>query len=328
MADIKIDSTRIMNLPISDIFVDPTWNTRSGIGEGASGGSDDENSDEGLLLSIKARGQDEEVLVRPTPKEYKVKQPYMLVYGYRRLWAISKIAAEAGNKNPTIKAKAEEMTEAEARSRNLRENTGRENLDACDVCFGIARILEADPQKPGTQIAQEVGLSQPYVAKHLRIITGLKKSLLQKWRDSVGKKPSVDAMVKLAAAEKGEQEAGFNALVGKEGEGSDNKGPNAWKDSSKAKAVKVGAFLGLLARENLIHLDEESFFIDALPFYTKVSGGKGNKTATDRELQAWAAAAYEAFVNARDKDDDTSGATAEEVKAKKNGKKGATVSAN
>lgn len=331
----KVNPNHILNIPLSDIFVDPTWNTRSGVGNSSSGGSNDENTDAGLVESIKARGQDQEVLLRPTPKEFKVKQPYMLVYGFRRHWAVTQIATETGNlKTATIKARIEEMTETQARAKNLGENTARENLGAADICFGIARILEVEPTMPSTAVAQEIGLNQSYVAQHMRILAGVKKSILQKWRDQTGKKVTVAEMEKLAKLQTaGEQEKAFNEASGKDaGEGSE-KGPNAWKDASKKKMAKLGTFFGSLAREGYLSIDPETFFLDALPLLVKVSGGKGNKQASDREMQGFAEAGYKAFHAEMEREEVAEKAEADRVEGNakekaKNGGKGKTVSAN
>lgn len=330
MSDMKIDETKILTIPLSDIYVDPTWNVRSGVGEGGEGG-EDENSDIGLVESIKARGQDEPVLVRPTPKEAKVKQPYTLVYGFRRFWAISSIAEETGSKTPTIKAKVKSMTEGEARAANVRENTARDTLSAADICFGIGEIRKVNPNVVQTAVAQDLGLSQGYVGRHFAILDGLKPSLLQKWRLNRGIKITVKAIEAIAKLEKSAQDEAFAALVKAAtpaGEMTDGEKANKFREAAKKRAATMGKLFGQLAREGHLTLDPETFFYDALEFYAPVKAGRSDKEVSDRVKNAVAQEGYKAFMSEFEKDDDTSGETAEDVKAKKKAKNSAEVSAN
>lgn len=321
MANDKNTADKIVNLPLSDIFIDNSWNTRSDVGAGSSGGDDEENTDEGLMASIGTRGQEEPVRVRPTPKELKRKEPYMLVYGFRRAWAIGKLAEKNGDKNPTIKARVSDLTEEQARELNLAENTARDSLATCDIAYGIARVLEHSPQRTSVAISQEVGLNQGYVATIMRVVQGLKKGLLQKWRDQRGKKLTLAEMERISKlTTKEEQEAAFAEYAKKHSETeSEEQGANAWKKANKAKAEAFGKLFGGLQREGLLEVgDPEMFFLQAFEggFFGRLKRGAG-KELSDKEKHAVADVAFKAWEAAVEADDDTSGETSEDIKAKK-----------
>lgn len=323
---------KYIEIPLSDLYIDPTWNARSGVGENLNeeGIDDDENTDAGLLKSIELKGQDTPVFVWQTPKDFKVndkkvKEPYMLVSGHRRAWAIETIAKKSGNKNPTIKALVKPIQSvAEARMLNLRENTDRESLTPSDLCFGIAEHIAANPQATASSVAADLGLSQPYVSRLFAIIEKVKPTLIKKWRDQTGTQFSVDQMVTIAKKDKNEQDAAYAELLrarqSREAEGT---GADHWIETQKKKAETFGGLFGRLAKNGLVNIDPEKFFFDALPFYVKTKGGKKNEEMADRVKHSVAGVAYKGFMAEYEADDDTEGETSEEAAAKNGTRKAA-----
>lgn len=327
MADIKVDANKILTIPLSDIFVDPSWNTRSSFGEGeGSGGEDGENDFESLKASIAMRGQDIPVDVRPNPG--KTKHPYALVAGFRRFKAISDLAEKAGNKTPSIRAVAHNFaTEAEAIEFNVRENTARQDLSAPDTVYGVARLLKSKPGVTDSELAQSLGFSQPYISKIHRVIDKVGPKVLADWRDRVGLKPTLEQMHSLIKIEdKGEQAAAYEEMVRGKEDGGKKGGRNAWIENTKKKAHDVGYFLGSLQRAGVIAVpDEDRSFYDQLDVFVKVKG-----EATDKQRMAFSDALHAGYLQALEEDEKPE-ATAEEKPAKK-GKKakanGAETSAN
>lgn len=167
-------------IPISQIQVDHSWNSRGKRWREAA--NDEDTKFDGLVASIRARGLDEPVCIRPNP-DPKSKQPFSLVYGFRRFEAISLIAAEDKLKEPSILAVVRHLNEAEARSLNVRENTVRNNLHVPDLAWAIAEMGKAGNTDLG--IAGEIGKTQGYVSMLHRIMKGTSPKVLQHWRDSI-----------------------------------------------------------------------------------------------------------------------------------------------
>lgn len=327
--DMKVNPNAVLNVPLSDIFVDPSWNVRSGIGE-ASGGEETENSLEGLIASISLRGQDEAVHLRPNPG--KTKHPYALVTGFRRYRAITEVAEKTGNKQPTIKAVVRNMTEEEARELNVRENTARDSLSGPDLAFGLREMFGPDPANPrltDSAAAQVLGLHQTYVSKLHRIVSKVSPKILENWRDRVGLKPTVDQIATLAKIEsKSDQAQAYEEMVRGKEEGGGARGKNAWVETGKKKAFDVGQFLGALSREGCIEVMEDTFYT-ALDAYMKV-----HKDATDKHRASFSDALSKGFEKGLEEPEEKEEKVkAEKPKAeakgeKKGAKNGATKTAN
>ena len=312
---VKVDSNKVLTLPLSDIYADETWNARSGIGL-SEGGDETENSYKGLLESIQQKGQDTPVAVRPNDGSVKgVKQPYILVAGFRRYKAIAEIAKNLENKAPTIKAIAYKMNEVQAREYNLRENTARDMLSGPDLVYGIDELLKLNPSYTDSALAMSLGLSQPYVSKLHRIIKGLPVSMRRDWRERATLKPTVDQMATIAKLEdKEEQRAAYEEATRGKPETA-NGGKNKWIDSHKRAAASAGAFIGKLVRMGFITVEsEETLCFDGLDVLMKVKA-----EATDRQRQSFSECAYAAYMAEVEKDDDATTASAPpaEKKAKK-----------
>jgi hypothetical protein len=188
----KADKTVIVQLvPLHLIDADHAWNCRSG----------DFRQDEeyGFLVeSIGAKGQDTAILLRPHPDKAKAKRtPYAVVVGFRRYEAmcdvlrksnesfkekdLQTIAKALGSQMATAKAEVREMTEADARANNIRENMQRENVKPADTAFAVQELLKHG--KNDTEIAWSIGKGQTYASKMHRICT-LPHDVLKDWRNN------------------------------------------------------------------------------------------------------------------------------------------------
>lgn len=287
---------KIETILLSEVFFDPTWNARSVVGdqEGEEGPDDSENSFGMLVKSIKARGQDEPITVRKTPSNVKSKKPWMAVTGHRRGAAIAKIAEADGNKAPTVRVVVKELTELQARSLNLRENTSRNELSSPDVMFGISEMFRLFPDATDSSIAEELGVSQNYVSRLHRIASKVKKNIQDDWRGRLVKLSTeqMDKIGKLAPEE--QDEAYKNACNQKDSSGT-KKGPDAWKDSNKAASERAGVMLAQLVKTGYVKITDVEGMFDAgeeggLPVLVTYS-----KKADEKQLARFAHAAKKAY---------------------------------
>jgi hypothetical protein len=219
MADNQIfKEDEIKHIPLSDIYADFTWNSRSlanVISEHSETDSDAEGIT-GLTKGIFLDGQNEAVVVRPTNVEgfYKkgTKQPYALVAGFRRYESIRRLNTpkvktekEAGEVSEDFakligERKAEKkslvpntadgtiravvrspISEAEARMLNLTENTNRDSLTAPDLMMAC-KTLKEKHDLTDTQIAEHLGKSQGHISM-LGRVAKCDGEILNHWRN-------------------------------------------------------------------------------------------------------------------------------------------------
>jgi ParB/RepB/Spo0J family partition protein len=180
MAKIPGGREAAKEIPISQIHVDHNWNSRGQRWKEPA--NDEDMKFEGLVTSIRERGLDEPVVVRHNP-DPKAKQPYSLVYGFRRFEAVSQIAAEGKIKEPTILAVVRNVNEQEARSLNIRENTNRNSLATPDLAWAIAELGRTG--FTDVAIAADIGKTQGYVSDLHRIMKGCPAKVLENWRSSL-----------------------------------------------------------------------------------------------------------------------------------------------
>jgi ParB/RepB/Spo0J family partition protein len=298
------EAEQIVTLALKDIIADFAWNARSGDWRADSGTPDDENKGEhtfeNLVKSIQARGQDTPVTVRPSKKAGK----YELTAGFRRYAAIAKIGELTKNPNVTIKAVVKKQNDAEARAENIRENTARDELKGPDLAWSVHELWKlqaAGGAAPSdSAIADEIGKSQPYVSKLLRIMKGVTTKVTDQWRAS-RVAITVNEMASLVGKDKAEQEAEFKRIVESKGGAAGGQGAgggqNAWFDAAKKKAETLGALFGKLEKNELIDTSGLSFDTH-LDYLMKV-----NKKATARQRASIAKAAqkgYDDALNAKD----------------------------
>ena len=123
----------ILAAPLTQIDADPNWNARSGW----SKGGDAEHTYAELLASIKEKGQQDPCDV------IKVGGRFKLVAGFRRHAAVT----EAGIKTLLIRPRDYDM--AEARLRNLTENSEKDALRGSDTNWAIGQYLsELSGERP------------------------------------------------------------------------------------------------------------------------------------------------------------------------------------
>ena len=263
MASEKSNVLETVNrIALVDIFRDDTWNSRSGDYTKSEGGTEKSGEKLGdsfsaLVADVKQNGIQEPVVIRPTPKDSKHKQPYMLVEGFRRC----KAALQAGL--DCVPARIRNLSEVEARFANIRENTARENLKSADLAWSISELARLDPSLTDSAIALQICRSQAYVSK-LHSIMKLPKDIVGAWRhgsvftmtDGTKKAAtgeiSVKQMYELCALKDNElQKKAFEGLVNKTvGDKSDGKaaGKKGWYHALKAKTESLGNTLGILHR--------------------------------------------------------------------------------
>ena len=310
---------------LDQIEVNPKWNTRSNLAE-YSGGPDGKNGLDGLVTSIKMRGQDDPVYVRPNTRE-GAKKPFFLVSGNRRFEAIRRIAAEKNDKAPTIKAIVRKMTDLEAFELNVRENTAREDLGGADLAFGVGRIIsayKADKKEiTQQQLADMLGYSQGYMNKIEKIALFLRVEILEKWRNEMTKL-TVDQIHAIAKAPHNEQMNMYNKLVrGKaENEAENGKG-RASIEPQKRAAARYATIIGTLVRHG--HLDEvdvDTFFDETLPLVVKLKKGKDDlkKSDVNRCVKAAKDAYTSAVVDSGEEEEEAPKKKEEEAPKKKGGR--------
>jgi ParB/RepB/Spo0J family partition protein len=221
-------------IPLTSITVDLEWNARSG---NLTIDCDPDTGDgfDGLVASIEACGVKEPVKVRPV---IDGERPYALVSGFRRY------AASLQLKRETVPAVVREMTEAEARLENARENAVRQGLKASDLAWAVGEMVKQG--MTDTDIARGIGRSQAYVSQLHRIME-LDPKVTAAWRRCPLLIP-VDAMYGLFKFPKLEQWDEFRkVLAGKtEDEGRVHKRGRLQALAKRAR--DFGVTLGTLAR--------------------------------------------------------------------------------
>jgi ParB/RepB/Spo0J family partition protein len=281
-----------IDIPLKDIVADFAWNARSGDFKADTGGKEEEHNFGDLVKSMKQRGQDTPIVVRPKGKKFS------LTAGFRRYAAMMQIAEETKNPNLTIKAVVKDQTEAAARAENIVENTARDDLKGPDLAWAVHQLFVLEQTGGNTltdsAMAEMVGKSQPYISKLLRIMKGVTTKVTDAWRSSKIA-VTVNDMNSLVSVAKGEQEAEFKRILESKGGAAGGQGAhsgNAWLDSAKKKAADIGTLLGRLEKQELI--DTSGLAFDThLDLCLKV-----NKKANARQRAQIAKAATKAYEDA------------------------------
>jgi ParB/RepB/Spo0J family partition protein len=261
----------IEHIPLTAITADASWNARSGRW---SNDLDYETGDgfEGLKASIAACGVKEPAKIRPIEAG---ERPYALVSGFRRYAASLQLNLQ------TIPAVVREMSEAEARLENTRENAVRQELKTPDLAWAIAQMVAQG--MTDTEIARGIGRSQAYVSQLHRIMTDLEAKVTSFWRACPIAVP-VDAMYVLTKVPRDDQWQAFQTVLRRR---DDDEG-RVWKrERLQALARRARAFgvtLGKLAR--MKYVDKVSAdFEDMVENVIKIPG-----SATARHRRALAEA--------------------------------------
>jgi len=310
------DGLQAIAIPLTEIDADFTWNSRSGTLSQDS--QDEERSDfSALVSSIRINGQDEPVDVRPK----KSGKGYLLTTGFRRFSAISKIAKDDGReKTATILAFVRNDNDEQARARNLRENSARDNLKGSDLAFGVwdlfQRQSKAGKNPSSVGIASDLGKNQAYIARLIRIMSKGDEKVVKTWREAPFN-ISIADMLKVVEFDKDRQEAALKELLdAKAGKSeSGEKGPNRWVETAIASAEKVGELLGRLEKHGLVNTDGLDFELPEHLEYCLKSINPKATPAQKHKIGKAAQKAYEAALNASDEPEETR----ESGKAKRNG---------
>lgn len=282
----------IHHIPLADIFVDYDWNVRSKL-EVMSDTSDavqdttikSEHHGEGtglkgLAIDMHETGQDTAVIVRKVQDGKslggkKTDRPFELVCGFRRLTAVEMLQAkefveEAGKlkrptvpntPNGTVRAEIRDLSPAQARILNGKENTQRKNLSTPDLVRYVANLNKADKLNQ-SQIAVALGIDQSYVSR-LLAVTGLPTAILNHWRGD-GKLPGLpEAVVKrltsremsdlakdMSGKPEGEIVARYVELLNPPGPAEAGEGGGT--DNVAKRIAEIGALLGTLVREGIL----------------------------------------------------------------------------
>lgn len=296
----KGDPNKEILVSVHEVYWDHNWNARADLGA-ASGGPDDEDTglgeiDEkgnasGLIAAILQRtggagepgykGQLTPVFLRtrrPTdtfPKQYN----YFGVAGFRRGAAILRIAEYQKDKKALIKAKAWDMSDAEARELNILENAARQNLSGPDLAYGVLRLRQENKAATQAVIANILNKSQGYVAKLVGITGNIKgqyegQTILDHWRKSpAGSAVTIDQMYQVSQKETPEEQSKkYTELVRTRSGGNTKRGSAAKVEAAQKRAREVGETFGMLVRESAIKLTGEpaEFFAEYLSEFMTV----------------------------------------------------------
>lgn len=164
---------------LSDLLVRSDRNARFATGLGAEALRPEETSFTDFVRSFVERGQDTPILVRE--RNARPGQPcYELIAGYRRVAAFQEIYRRKervlGVPDGRIRAKIRNdvTTDADVWELNVRENTGRTELNDADLAYGIGQICKAWGGRIENRIlAKRVGLSEARVEQLRRVYEGL-----------------------------------------------------------------------------------------------------------------------------------------------------------
>lgn len=258
----KAEAFEVTLLTLGSILVSDGWNSRSGHYDNADEKAGDPETGRGfgaLVASIKENGVEDPVEVRPNPeKSTSKKHPYVLVAGYRRV----KAAKLAGLTE--IPAIVKQMSEAQARLRNIRENTDREDLKGADLAWGVNEICKLEPSRADGSIARDLGLSQSYVNKLRRIMQELPPKMTSAWRNGTVDITVSEMYTLLAVAKKTPEKLddSFKTLVSRReppsaedgsdgGETADTK-KTQWLESLMARAFSLGRDIGVLTKIGIV----------------------------------------------------------------------------
>jgi ParB/RepB/Spo0J family partition protein len=282
-------------IPLAQITADYEWNCRQGKWQDEPRPEEGKDAPAGsywsLYNSLQAVGQDDPVVVRPTGKD---KKPYELVAGFRRFHAIGKIAEAGVNipkapgspKDPHILVIIRNLTDAESKALNLRENLERKGIRTADTAKHVFELSEKHGM-PATEIATKIGMGNSNTSQMLRIMKGLSAPLAKRWQDDPTLDIiSLDALEKIAQKGKGEQETEVNKVISAKNE----KPTNQWVETAKREAAAIGTFLGNLEFLGLIDTsnldfskDFESLTVGGLLKIKGNKGSEGKATAKQKE---------------------------------------------
>lgn len=240
MANIEIKFGQVYDIPLKDIKIDWSWNTRTGNWKGGTA-AENESGYEELKHSMQTVGQEQPVII--TVNKTGSKEKFRLVSGFRRSAVASDLKWE------TIKAMVLEMSDLEARENNIRENTARADLKGPDLAFGLADLKKEyiKAKKPWVQaaVAQSLGLNQGYVNMLDKIMTKVDEKITKAWHEAPVSVP-IQAMSKLADVEPAKQGEAFEKLLKDQAGKADGRSKKGKEQLLVQAAERVGKLFGKL----------------------------------------------------------------------------------
>jgi ParB-like chromosome segregation protein Spo0J len=260
---------------IKSIIMVPGFNARSDKRMRANGsvdavgtyGDDDGGGSlgvDGLADRLEAEGQLSPIGLRSNKKD---PAKYDLVFGNRRFLAASLLAENKrtikGLERGQIKADVFVMTDLDARTANIAENTERDDLATPDLAYALGDLeglMKAEGegvddktgQVSSVAVAKRIGKSQTYTIRLLKIVRNLHPSVFNAWRDeptTVNFLKVHDTVAKITQEKEGpnwaeKQMIAFRELLtatkGKAGK-ADGRTDEAWITKAKERAGEVGA---------------------------------------------------------------------------------------
>jgi hypothetical protein len=258
-------------LSVDDIEIDNAWNARSGnwaedsSDEDAGKAAVDGSSFPGLVLGLATDGQDTPGYCRqPSKAGGKVR----LVSGFRRARAITQLRDEvkAGTRvdvanNPAMrgmmKVVVRNMTEAQARAMNIRENVLRSSLHKADLAWAI-KTMAGNDGETDSSIALTIGKSQPYVTALHNIANKLTPKVFEMWRNA-NRVVTIKQITGVSEVQKDRQEEEMvRVMKGDPEPGVESRrGPDGWIVSKKEYSEELGVMFGRLWARGIVKVPAE-----------------------------------------------------------------------
>lgn len=259
------ESEAILSIPLDDIEAPEGWNARSGAWhEDSADFASDDGGYEGLKVSMQSAGRnDEPVLLRPaTPRD---DGKFILVDGFRRY----RVAKDLGWLK--IRAVVEEMTEFEARRRNLQAQTGRIKHKPADLAWGLYELKKlGGPKMTDDMLGAVVGISNAYANILRRIMQDTDPRVTAAWRQSAVRVGVFDILKHVTPATTPEKqwEQWENLLLDNQTK-PHHKSKLSILFNLESKARELGKTIGKLQRLGVIYPSTSGNFAPALTLITK-----------------------------------------------------------
>jgi ParB-like chromosome segregation protein Spo0J len=280
-------AVEVVFVPLSDIYADFAFNSRSEANVASEPDSAPGGGLEELSASLRTKGQDFPVILRPNlhqkGKDRKKDEetgrmqwwwpPYELVDGFRRDVAITALNANKKNQeasketglpivpgvpNGHIAAEVKPFDDREATLFNIRAGVGRNNLEPPDLLAAIVKLTRPPFSMSVQEISDDLACSLATVHRYATIGNALLPVIANHWRfggafDGVtaNRRLSLDELGEVAKEEKDKQTAAYKELlIGRV----EKQSTFQWFNSAEKSALRMGSFLAKLEIEGVIKL--------------------------------------------------------------------------
>lgn len=277
----------VTHVPLTDIYADFDFNARSKENVTSEPDSAPGGGLEDLSGSLRTKGQDFPITVRPNThekgREHRRNEetrrlewwwpPYELVDGFRRWVSISGLNADEKLQehsketgipivpnvpNGMVAAEVRPLDDREAVLLNGRAAVGRNNLEPPDLMTHVVKLTRPPFNMSVAEIAEDQGASLTTIHKYASTGNALLPAILKHWRlggefDGVvtNKRASFDDVVEVAKESHEKQPAAYKeALIGRKAK----EGNVSWFNAAERSATRVGAFLARLELEGIVSL--------------------------------------------------------------------------